>query len=382
MLYNLWLSMINLKKGVNWSPTIFLIIFQVALIIWLPFYFYYNRPTLSMVAASVVLLYATGLSITGGYHRFYSHRSYKTNLFLEWLLLFFGSMAGQGSALRWSYDHRLHHAFVDTDKDPYSIQKGFWYAHFLWIIEKPRPINPKVVSDLISNPLVVFQHRFYVFLFILTNSLVFLSLGWFLNDYIGALTFAVGVRLFCLYHSTWFINSLAHTWGDQPFSQEHSAVNNYIISFLTFGEGYHNYHHTYANDYRNGIYWYQFDPTKWLIWLLSKLGLAYHLRTTDKYTIKKRMVTEHAYLLQEKLVKSWESKRIEWEPIINELASSLVRKMTDFSQLKSRYRELKTQCTEAPLLKEIKKEMKALQKSLRQDWKKWWQLSKTIMSHA
>ena len=285
--------MFNFKNGFNWVPALFLIIYQTILLAALPFYFYYAEVSISMMIITFVLLYATGLSITGGYHRLYSHRTFKTHGLIEWILMFFGSMAGQGSALRWCYDHRLHHAFVDTDEDPYSIKKGFWYAHFLWILQKPKTIDPKVVPDLMNNPLLVFQHRFYGILFIGSNLLVFLTLGWLMNDFLGALVMAVGVRLFLLHHFTWFINSLAHTRGDKPFSQEHSAVNNYVISLLTFGEGYHNYHHTYANDYRNGIYWYQFDPTKWLIWILSKMGLVQNLRTVDHLTIKKRIVIEH-----------------------------------------------------------------------------------------
>lgn len=374
--------MLNFKNGVNWVPALFLIIYQAILLAALPFYFYHHGFSISMLAVSFVLLYATGLSITGGYHRFYAHRTFKTNRFIESILLFFGAMAGQGSALRWSFDHRIHHAHVDTDLDPYSIKKGFWYAHCLWILEKPQTIDPKVVPDLMNNRQVVLQDRFYGLFFIGANILAFLFVGWLLNDYLGALVLAVGLRLFCLHHFTWFINSLAHTWGDKPFSQEHSAVNNYVISLLTFGEGYHNYHHTYANDYRNGVYWYQFDPTKWLIWILSKMGLAQNLRRMDTYTIKKRLVIEHKHLLMERLVQSWEGKRAEWEPIINELSDKIVAKISDFSQLKNRYYEMKAQCTEANILRDLKKEMKELKKSLRHDWKQWWKLSRTILANA
>lgn len=374
--------MLNFKNGVNWIPSLFLVIYQVVLLLSLPFYFYHSIPSAGMIITTFVLLYITGLSITGGYHRFYSHRTFKTNRFMEVILLFFGSMAGQGSALRWSFDHRIHHAHVDTDEDPYSIKKGFWYAHFLWIFEKPRPYDTKVIPDLLSNRLVIFQDRFYGLLFLGTNLLAFGLVGWSLNDYLGALVMAVGLRLFLLHHFTWFINSLAHTWGDKPFSQEHSAVNNYIISLLTFGEGYHNFHHTYANDYRNGVYWYQFDPTKWLIWVLSKLGLVQNLRKMDAYTIKKRLVIEHKNLLMDRLIKTLEDKRVEWEPIVNELSEKIVAKISDFSKLKQHYLELKIQCKERSALRELKKEMKSLKKSLRQDWKEWWQLSRTILSHA
>lgn len=118
---------------INWGPVIFLVTYQAILLALLPFYFYYNTPAWGTVITTGILLYVTGLSITGGYHRYYSHRTYKAHPAVEVMLLFFGAMAAQGSALRWSFDHRIHHAFVDTDNDPYSIKKGFWYAHCLWI---------------------------------------------------------------------------------------------------------------------------------------------------------------------------------------------------------------------------------------------------------
>ena len=164
-------------KNFNWGPGLFLIIYQTLLLLALPFYFYYDAPGWKMIAVSVALLYLTGLSITAGYHRFYAHEAFRTKPFLEAILLFFGSMAGQGSALRWAFDHRLHHAHVDTDKDPYSINKGFWYAHFLWILEKPRTIDPKVVPDLMKNPLVQFQHRHINSLMVLSNAIAFALVG-------------------------------------------------------------------------------------------------------------------------------------------------------------------------------------------------------------
>ena len=124
-------------KAFNTGPVIFLITYQTLLALSLPVYFYFTTPSLGIVFSSIVLLYLTGLSITGGYHRYYAHRSYRAGSFVEAVLLFFGSMTAQGSALRWSFDHRTHHAHVDTDQDPYSIKKGFWYAHCLWLLEKP-----------------------------------------------------------------------------------------------------------------------------------------------------------------------------------------------------------------------------------------------------
>lgn len=363
----------------NWGPALFLIIYQIFFLISFPIYLYYMTPSIGMVFTTFILLYLTGLSITVGYHRFYSHRSYRTNKFVEAVLLFFGAMATQGSALRWSFDHRLHHAHVDTDEDPYSINKGFWYAHCLWILEKPRKIEAKVIPDLMKNSFVQFQHRYYEILMVLTNALAFVFVGWLLNDYVGAFFLAVLARLFLLHHFTWFINSLAHTWGDKPFCQEQSAVNNFVIALLTFGEGYHNFHHTFANDYRNGIKWYHFDPSKWVIWTLNKLRLADSLKQVDAFTIKKRMVTERKNLLLEKLSDLWYVKKDELEISIKDLSDKLLVEFARMNQLKDQYRSLRRDCEELSILEDLKKEIADLKKNLKEDWHLWVNLSQHIL---
>lgn len=366
-------------KAFNWGPGLFLIIYQIFLVLTLPIYFYYTTPSWTLIAVSAALFVATGLSITAGYHRFYAHRTYRTNSFVEGVLLFFGSLAIQGSALRWSFDHRLHHAHVDTDEDPYSINKGFWYAHFLWILEKPISIDPKIVPDLIKNKLVQFQHRHADLLMIGSNLLLFLGIGWLLNDYLGTFMIACCLRIFALHHFTWFINSLAHTWGDKPFCQEQSAVNNYLISLVTFGEGYHNYHHTFANDYRNGIRWYHFDPSKWLIWSLHKMGLVHHLKKMDTYTIKKRMVLERKNLLLDQLQQLWYIRKDELEQKVNEVSERLVQKIAQFSQLKEQYQAICQSCKEKDVLKQIRQQLDQIKKDLNTDWRCWITLSHNIL---
>ncbi len=366
------------KKQFNWGPGLFLIIYQICLLVTFPFYLYYSPPSISLIVASIILLYLTGISITAGYHRFYSHRSYRTHPFVESILLFFASMAGQGSALRWAFDHRLHHAHVDTDDDPYSINKGFWYAHFFWILEKPRTIDPKVVPDLMKNKFVQFQDRYIGILMVLTNVVALLFVGWLLNDYMGACFLACWLRLFVLHHCTWFINSLAHTWGDKPFCQEQSAVNNYVIALLTFGEGYHNYHHVFANDYRNGIKWFHFDPTKWVIWTLNKLGLARDLKRIDPYTIKKRMILERKKLLLERLCDLCYVKKDEIEKSVLDLSERILNKIAQANNLKEDYYNILRQ-GQKERLKEIKQQLNQLKDSLQEDWYLWIELSRHIL---
>lgn len=371
--------MIDTSRGINWVPTLFIISYHAILLSCLPFYFYYHPPSWGLVGFTLFMLFVTGISITGGYHRYFSHRSFRTNRLVEGMLLFLGSMTAQGSALRWSFDHRNHHAHVDTDEDPYSIKKGFWYAHFLWILEKPHPIDKKTVPDLLKNPLVSFQDEYYPYLLIVSNFMVFLFTGWLFEDYLGALVFAVFFRLFLLHHFTWFINSLAHTWGDKPFCTEQTAVDNYVISLLTFGEGYHNYHHTYANDYRNGIRWYHFDPTKWTIWFLYKLGLASDLKTMDAFTVKKRMVLERKDLLLDRIKDLWYVQKEELEKNVQEVSDRIVTRYAEFKKLIEAYNQAKKSKNERDLLEQLKAEIKSLKRAIKADWKNWQRLSREIL---
>lgn len=365
--------MISQKQKIHWtSSSIFLVSYHTFLAVTLPLYFYYGQLHTGTMISAFVLLWLTGLSITAGYHRFFAHRAFKAHPIFEAILLFFGTMACESSVLRWSYDHRRHHAFVDTDDDPYSINKGFWYAHFMWMMEKHKDIEPKVVPDLMKNKMVMFQHNYYPYLMVATNLMAFLFVGYVFQDFWGAFFLATLLRMFALHHCTWFINSLAHTWGSKQFSQEQTAVDNFIIALLTFGEGYHNYHHTFANDYRNGIRWYHFDPTKWLIWTFSKLGLAHSLKRTDKITIKKRIVLEHKSFLIETLGHYWNDKRQELEKQVHDLSESILSGISEFAQLKERYLEENKE--------QFSVQLKELKKRLREDWRQWKALSHCILN--
>lgn len=372
-------SNLNFSRGVNWVPAIFFVLYQSILLLSLPFYFYMAAPSLGIIAATIILVCVTELSITAGYHRLYAHRAYKANPFLESVILFFSSMTMQGSALRWSFDHRIHHAFVDTDNDPYSINKGFFYAHFLWILERPRKIEDKVVADLLKNPLVRFQDRYSVRLMIVTNFLAFVTVGFLCQDYLGAFVMALWLRLFITHHFTWFINSLAHTFGTKPFSQEISAVNNWLISLVTFGEGYHNFHHAFANDYRNGVRWYHFDPTKWLIYILNLLGVAKDLKKMDSLLIQKKMITEEKSQLMTRLQELWDTKKDEFEKQVHETSEQILAKIQALHEAQKRYLEAKKQHEGPSLVKDLKREFKKLKKDLKDDWRAWKELSNMIL---
>ena len=368
-------------KNFNWAPALYIIGYHLLLLIALPIYFLNQVPSWKIVTTTLVLIYLTGLGITAGYHRLYSHSAYKINRLIEPIVLFFGTMATQGSVLRWSYDHRNHHAFVDTDKDPYSIKKGFWYAHFTWLLEKPKKIEDKLVADLLKNPLVRFQHRHYGLLMIMTNLCTTLFFGWCFNDYLSSFVFVWGVRMFLLHHFTWFINSLAHTWGDRPFCLELSAVDNYLISLLTWGEGYHNYHHTFSYDYRNGIRWYHYDPTKWLIWTLSKLGLATRLKKNQSHFIERRVILERKQLLLKKVQESLSDSKKIWEEKINSITESMLEKLEQLKQAKEDYFNIKfSKEVKKEAIADLKLKIKTMKKALKKEFKDCKILTREVLS--
>lgn len=369
-------------RPIDWAVVSFVVGYHVALLIGLPFYFWLHPPSMALVVVSLVLLFVTEIGIGAAYHRFYSHRCYSLSRPVELVLLFLATLAFQGSALRWSHDHRIHHAKVDTDEDPYSIKKGFWYAHVLWLFRKSPPVDMRIVRDLARNPYVMFQHRHAGLLSLVANIVVWLCVGWAIGDYLGAFVLAWWTRLALSHHLTWFVNSLAHTWGERTFSKEHSAVDNYIIAFLTVGEGYHNYHHTFASDYRNGVRWYHFDPVKWTIWTLSKFGLARGLKRFSHDRIRRRLLAEDKRLLLSTLGIQARRGKADLEARVHQLAEALSEKLGRMAALGSELQRLKQQGARRADRQPVRRELKQVKGSLRNDWRAWTRLAGTVLDSA
>ncbi|MFU8806227.1 MAG: fatty acid desaturase [Bradymonadaceae bacterium] len=262
-----------------WLNAIFLLGTPVLAAIVLPLFIWHHGVHWAEPVAMLSLWLLTGLGITAGYHRMFSHRAWWAPAPIRALLLVLGGAAWQNSVISWSAAHRYHHRDVDTDQDPYDITKGFWHAHMLWVIVAgARHEDYDSAPDLAKDPLCVWQHRYYTAISIAFNLGVPLLLGLLTGRVVGMLIWAGLLRVVLVHHMTFFINSLAHMWGKQTWTENHSARDNGILAFFTFGEGYHNFHHTFPGDYRNGFRWYHFDPTKWLIWSLARVGLATDLK--------------------------------------------------------------------------------------------------------
>jgi len=364
--------------GVHWGALLFIAGYHAVLFIGLPIYLFVRTPGLDLLALMALLWAGTLVAITMGYHRFYSHKTYRASKILEIPLLFFGTAAIQGSALKWAFDHRLHHKHVDGEGDPYGTNKGFWHSHILWLFEHQAPIEDRLVRDLMANRLVMFQHKYYGWLATATNVLLVAGVAALTQDVFGALLFGFLLRLFLTHHSTWFINSLAHIWGSKPYSSEHSAVNNFILAHLTFGEGYHNYHHTFSGDYRNGVRWYQFDPPKYLIWLMSKIGLASDLQRVNRVAIDRTLVAADRKLMLQHL-RDVEHPRVQaFMSSMDTTYESLTDKLAQMKTDLDRYSVLKRERAREEI--RIKKaQIRDLRKSIRSEMKDWERLCKEVI---
>lgn len=317
-----------------------------------------------------LLLAFCELSITAGYHRLWSHRAYKAHPVLKFIFALGGACALQNNCITWAADHRRHHLHVDNDeKDPYSAGKGFWYSHFGWMIRDWDSTREDLsnVKDLQKEPILVWQRKHYLSLLLLMNVGLPVLLGWINGDVWGSLLLAGFLRLTVSQHFTYLINSAAHMWGKRHYSPEQTARDNGFIALLTFGEGYHNYHHTFAFDYRNGVKWYHWDPTKWLIRLCAWLGLASDLRSCSFYRREKaRLEVQFQHALEKcqrlssnsrqwqslleaeyealmKTLNHWYHLRQEWYQARSKALHERIHQQLDMAHLKARYRELKKQ---------------------------------------
>lgn len=270
---------------INWPTVLFIVGTTLAALAW-PFYAWHFGVTWAEVVLAVAYYYATGMAITVGYHRLISHRTFKAHPAVEAVLLALGAAAWQGSALEWSVDHIQHHSHIDTDSDPYNRRRGFWYSHIGWLIRRETGTQMARLPHFLKNDrLVMLQHRFYVPIAIVTSFVIpFLLCGW------GGLLLVGAVRIVVIHHTTWFINSWAHTGKRRPYNPDVTAADNWLLAIVAFGEGWHNYHHAFPNDYRNGVRAFDWDPSKWLIWTMAKLGVASDLKRVSPVTIWKRRV--------------------------------------------------------------------------------------------
>lgn len=376
MLFILKIMIIMFKNipfnRVEWVTSIFLIITALLTITAVPAYFYFFGWDWFIFAVFLFYYPATGMSITVGYHRLFSHKAFKASWPVKLFVLLFGAAAFENSALWWSSEHRKHHKHVDTDDDPYDITKGFFWAHMGWLMFKLKPASPMDnVQDLKKDALVMWQDKWVHGIAFFMSFILPTIIGYVYAITSGNLSPAAGAlggllipgvaRVVMVQHATFCINSLCHMIGERPYSTSHSARDSWIAAIFTMGEGYHNYHHEFQWDYRNGVKSWQLDPSKWIIWLLSKFGLAGNLKRVPNERIllaetreTRRQLNDQISNLQqlanssgeliEQTLKSLEN----WNVRLTEICDELQKAAHDKIQLsKSKLTELRNESEKA-----------------------------------
>lgn len=286
-----------MKKKWDISNILFLTLSPLIAILGVIIHLYYEGWQITPWLLAFLFYLLTGLSITAGYHRLFAHRSYQAHWSVRFIFLMFGAASFQNSLLKWATDHRIHHQKVDSESDPYTIKKGFFYAHIGWIFYRDHFKLENAPKDLRNDPMIMFQHNYYIPLAIFFGLIIPLIIGYQMGSALGGFFIAGWLRIVAVHHSTFFINSLCHTLGNQPYEINNSARDSWLMALLTFGEGYHNFHHKFQFDYRNGIKWYHFDPTKWLVKLLSYVKLTSQLKSIPAREIlaSKRKLLEQVF---------------------------------------------------------------------------------------
>lgn len=243
------------------------------------------------VIAAVVLYFIRMFAITAFYHRYFSHRTFKTSRFMQFFFAAWANTSVQRGALWWAATHRHHHKHSDTEEDAHSPgMKGFIWSHIGWMTSSNNfPTDYKSIKDLAKYPELVFLNRFDLIIPALFAFALF-GLGALLES--GApqlgtngwqmLVWGFFISTTVLLHGTLFINSLAHVWGNKRFQTEDDSRNNFFLALITLGEGWHNNHHRYMNSTRQGFYWWEIDPTYYGLKVMSWLGLIWDLKPVPR----------------------------------------------------------------------------------------------------
>ncbi|MEJ6589092.1 MAG: acyl-CoA desaturase [Crocinitomicaceae bacterium] len=332
---------LNNKGKYNWNMVIILTLIPLIGVFGTGIYVYYNGVVWQEPLLLLVFWFLSGMGITMGYHRLFAHKAYKTNAFVEWILMIFGSMALENTILKWCSDHRVHHTKAETKEDPYSITEGFWHAHIGWIVKNVPEENSRVrgVKDLTNKSAIKFQNKYYFSIGILFGFIIPLAIGFIYGRPLGAFLWAGFLRLAIVHHATFFINSLCHYIGRRTYDVKSTARDSWFVSWFTFGEGYHNYHHKFQWDYRNGVKWFAYDPSKWIIKGLSFFGVTYDLKKVKEHVIVQNRVNNIKIQLSEMFNKSGDGIRNYYQNKVEQLHIKSERLFALWSDMEVKYAE-------------------------------------------
>ena len=268
------------RKNIDWVTLVWMTLMHAGCLA-APFFF-----TWSALGACIFLHWLTcSVGICLGYHRYLSHRSMKLSKPAEFFVMLCGTMAGEGTPLRWSATHRLHHARSDRKGDPHSPFDGKWWSHILWLFVRRTPAQDRTLyrqftPDLVDRPMVWFFERTFGMWLVVVGVTLFAIGG------LPMLLWGLCVRMTFAYHSTWFVNSATHLWGYRNYGTRDKSRNLWWVALVAYGEGWHNNHHAYPRLARAGHRWWEIDMTWWMIKLLKVTGQATDVKDHNPAAVK------------------------------------------------------------------------------------------------
>lgn len=285
----------NFQRKIVWQNVAFMFILHLTALYGLFMVVTFKIKLLTILWCIFIIL-SSGEGITMGAHRCYSHRTFKPTLALRILLIILQTMAGQNCMYVWVRDHRLHHKFTDTDADPHNATRGFFFSHVGWLLSKKHPLVKEKgktidMSDLEADPLVMFQKRWFIILFLLIGFAFPIAAPMYLwnETFWNSFLISFVLRYVTVLNQTWTVNSLAHIYGNKPFDKNILPSENSFVSALTGGEGWHNYHHVFPWDYRASEYGTSYTVTTTLIEFAQSIGFAKNLKSAPHYMIERKI---------------------------------------------------------------------------------------------
>ncbi|XP_047532043.1 acyl-CoA Delta-9 desaturase-like [Vanessa atalanta] len=246
---------------------------------------------------TAILMFTSTEGVTIGAHRLFAHKSFKATPLLKAILLIFQTMAGQNSVFIWCRDHRLHHRYSDTDGDPHNSKRGFFFSHIGWLMYKKHPYVKDLgrridMKDLEADWMVMFQKKYYYYLYFVFALIIPVALPYYYlgESFKNSLLVCYFFRYLLQLNGTWLVNSAAHLYGTRPYDKKLQPVESWFVSFISLGEGWHNYHHTFPWDYKAAELTMHFNQSANFIRIFEKLGLAYDLKTASPEMVARRII--------------------------------------------------------------------------------------------
>ena len=269
-------------KRISYSKSVpFLIVHALAVAA-----FFWYPPTFALVSIALGSYVIRMFGVTGGFHRYFSHRTYKTSRAFQFFLAFLAETSAQKGALWWAANHRHHHKFSDKPEDIHSpVQSGFWQSHVGWILSTEHDDTQwDLIGDFKKYPELIFLNRYNLLPPVIYGAALLLVGG------PAVLFWGMFVSTVLLWHGTFTINSLSHVFGSVRYKSADTSKNNWLLAIVTLGEGWHNNHHAYQSSTRQGFFWWEYDVTYYTLRAFEKIGLVWDLRAPPLALLEKKRV--------------------------------------------------------------------------------------------